>query len=230
MPNAILDTLSPLDARGPFLAGMVETTIEQAIMAGRLSEGLVLTEANLASALGVSRSPVRDALKRLAQKGLVQPRPTRGFAVATVPVDEAGELFSVREVLEGLAARFAAERMTDAEISGAGRHLDGIELRLRSARQAGYPEEDEDFHTLIHRGARAQHLEHAMEPIHARVRLLRRRCRAVATRGLAALEEHRAVLGAIGRRTPDQAEAMMRAHIRMACEALLASLQQPAVP
>ena len=198
-------------------------------MTGRLAEGLVLTEADLASALGVSRSPVRDALKRLAQRGLVEARPTRGFAVATVPVDQAGDLFSVREVLEGLAARLAAERMTAAEISGAGRHLDTIEQHLRAARQRGYPEQDEGFHTLIHRGARDQHLEHAMEPIHARVRLLRRRCRAVATRGPAALDEHRAVLGAIERRDPDQAEAMMRAHIRMACEALLATLRPAAV-
>jgi DNA-binding GntR family transcriptional regulator len=207
---------------------MVEASLEDAIITGRLAEDLVLTEADLASALGVSRSPVRDALKRLVHKGLVVARPTRGLAVAVIPADQAGDLFSVREVLEGLAARLAVERMTDAEISAARQHLDTIERQLRDARRRGYPEREEDFHTLIHRGARTRQLDDAAEPIRARLRLLRRRCRAVATRGFPALEEHRAVLDAIERRNPDQAEAMMRAHIRMAREALLATLTEPA--
>jgi DNA-binding GntR family transcriptional regulator len=198
------------------VASLVEDTLEQAIIGRKLAEGSPLTEADLAAVLGVSRSPVRDALKRLAHKGLVEVRAKRGFSVAAFSQEQLPDFFSLREVLEGLAARLAAERMTDEAVAGIRRHLDGLEKGLSAARDQAYPAAVVNFHALILAGARSPQLSRAMEPIQVKVRLLRRRPGAAAWRARQALEEHRAILGAIERRDVDEAEALMRAHIRMA--------------
>lgn len=213
--------LRSIDATSTSVVAVVEDAIEEAILDQRLPEGAALTEADLAAALGVSRSPVRDALKRLAYKGLVQSRGRRGFSVATFSRDQIADFFGIREVLEGLAAKLAAERMQDDELAGLRRHLDHAERELASKRGLGYPAGEGDFHSMIARAARSAQLDAAMEPIQARVRLLRRRSGAVRERARQALSEHRAILSAIERRDADEAEVLMRAHIRVAWGALL---------
>ncbi|OFX27841.1 MAG: hypothetical protein A2Z07_01740 [Armatimonadetes bacterium RBG_16_67_12] len=208
--------LRSIDATSASLVAVVEDAIEEAILDQKLPEGGALTEADLAAALGVSRSPVRDALKRLAYKGLVQSRGRRGFSVATFSRDQIADFFSIREALEGLAARLAAERIRDDELAGLRRHLDHAEREQASKRDLGYPAAEGDFHWMIARAARSPQLDATMEPIQARLRLLRRRSGATRERARQALTEHRAILSAIERRNADEAEILMRAHIRMA--------------
>jgi DNA-binding GntR family transcriptional regulator len=224
MQNSVFEAFKPLEAEGPLLSRMVEAAIETAIMSGRLGEGATLVETDLAAALHVSRSPVRDALKRLAHKGLIEPRSKRGYSIATFSYDQVADLLNLREVLEGLAARLAAERMTDEDIADVRRHLDAVDRAVAATPDRAYPEDDEDFHARIHRGARARELESTMAPVHTRFRLLRRRIRTTVSRGPEATAEHRAVLTAIEHRDPEQAEAVMRAHIRMARSSFLAVL------
>jgi DNA-binding GntR family transcriptional regulator len=207
--------LNPIEPRGASLVDLVERAIEDAIIAGSLRERTALAEADLAAALGVSRSPVRDALKRLAHKGLAEPRPRRGMVVALFAADEAADFLDLREALEGLAARLAAQRMTDDEIQDLRQHLDAIERQI-AAGSRGYPSGDDDFHTRILRGARSRQLQSTMEALQARVRLLRRRSGATRERARPALAEHRAILAAIASRDPEAAEAGMRQHIRNA--------------
>ena len=213
--------LQVIDASSASVVAVVEDAIEEAILDQRLAEGEALTEADLAEALGVSRSPVRDALKRLAHKGLVESRGRRGLSVAAFSRDQIADLFGIREVLEGLAARFAAERIQDDELAGLRRHLDQAEREGVSRRDLGYPAAEGDFHSMIARAARSPQLDAAMEPIQARLRLLRRRSGAVRGRARQALAEHRAILSAIERRDADEAEVLMRAHIRVAWGNLL---------
>jgi DNA-binding GntR family transcriptional regulator len=194
----------------------VESAIEAAILERSLPDGTALTETDLAAALGVSRSPVRDALKRLAHKGLVENRGRRGFAVVAMSPAQVADFYSLREVLEGLAARLAAERMDGAQAAAVGRHLDDVERQIRARAGQGYPSQEEDFHALILRGAASPQLNAAMQAIQAKTRLLRRRSGAAAGRARDALAEHRAILDAIARHDADEAEAMMRAHVRMA--------------
>lgn len=219
--------LRSIDATSVSLVAVVEDAIEEAILDQKLVEGAPLTEADLAAALGVSRSPVRDALKRLAHKGLVESRGRRGFSVAAFSRDQIADFFGIREVLEGLAARLAAERMRDDELAGLRRHLDHAERELASKRDLGYPAAEGDFHSMIARAARSPQLDAAMEPIQARLRLLRRRSGAVRERARQALTEHRAILSAIERRDADEAEVLMRAHIRLARGNLLGGEFEP---
>lgn len=202
---------------------VVEASIEEAIVGGTFPEGASLTEADLAAALGVSRSPVRDALKRMAHKGLVESRGRRGFSVVRFSRDQIADFFGVREVLEGLAARLAAERIGDDDLGGLRGHLDRVEREIASRPDVGYPASEADFHWRIAFAARSPQLDAAMEPIQARLRLLRRRSGATRERTMQALSEHRAILSAIERRDADEAEALMRAHIRMARDNLIRS-------
>jgi DNA-binding GntR family transcriptional regulator len=133
----------------------------------------------------------------------------------------------LREVLEGLAARLAAERIQADELHRLHRHLDGAERHLASPDPCGYPAGEGDFHGTIARAARSPQLDAALAPIQARLRLLRRRSGAAAERARQALVEHRAILSAIERRDPDEAEVLMRAHIRMARANLLGRTGAP---
>lgn len=209
-----------MDAGGASLVDLVEIALEQAVHDERLPEGSPLVEADLAVALGVSRSPVRDALKRLAHKGLVEMRPRKGAIVATFSSAQISDFFDVREALEGLAARLAAERMSAEEIARLRSHLDRVQDELSSGRH-GYPPLDEDFHARILQGARSHQLAGAMRAIQSRVRLLRRRSSAMQQRAGQALAEHQAILSAIESRDAPAAEAGMRQHIRNARENLL---------
>lgn len=207
--------LKPIESRDATLVDRVEAAIEDAIVGGALREGAALVEAELATALGVSRSPVREALKRLAHKGLAESRPRRGVVIAQFAADEVADFLDLREALEGLAARLAAQRMTDDEVKDLRQHLDAVERQI-AAGSRGYPSGDDDFHARILRGSRSRQLQGTMEAIHARVRLLRRRSGATGARARPALAEHRAILAAIASRDPEAAEAGMRQHIRNA--------------
>ncbi len=208
--------LRPIDARDASLVDHVESALEDAILAGALEEGSPLAEADLATALGVSRSPIRDALKRLAHKGLVEARPRRGMVVTRFATDQIEDFFDLREALEGLAARLAAERMPAEDIEALREHLDSVERQVASGGSRGYPSGDDDFHARILRGARSRQLQGTMEGIQARVRLLRRRSGSTRERARPALAEHRAILTAIASRDAAAAEAGMRQHIRNA--------------
>jgi DNA-binding GntR family transcriptional regulator len=224
MRDSILEALHPVDTSGASLVDLVEIALEQAILDDRLPEGSPLAEADLAVALGVSRSPVRDALKRLAHKGLVEVRPRKGVSVATFSPAQISDFFDLREALEGLAARLAAERMSSEDIARLRIHLDHVEDELAAPaarRPRGYPAAEEDFHARILHGARSLQLAGVMTAIQPRVRLLRRRSGAVHQRAEQAPAEHRAILAAIEARDPAAAEAGMRQHIRNARESLL---------
>ncbi len=217
MRESILEVLRPVDTDGASLVDLVEIAIEQVILDERLPEGSLLVEADLAVALGVSRSPVRDALKSLAHKGLVEVRPRKGMIVATFSSAQISDFFDLREALEGLAARLAADRMSGEEIARLRVHLDPVESEPPLGRH-GYAALDEDFHARILQGARSQQLAGAIRAIQSRVRLLRRRSSAMQHRAGQALAEHRAILAAIESRDAPAAEAGMRQHIRNARE------------
>ena len=97
------------------LEEQVYETLEEEILSGRLKSGEVLREQALSAKLKVSRTPVRSALHRLAEEGLVKISANRGATVIGVTSEDVTDIYLIRERLEGLASRLAAERMTDEE-------------------------------------------------------------------------------------------------------------------
>ena len=136
-------------------ADEIALVLEQAIVSGELEPGRVLRQEELSERFAVSRTPVREALRRLAALGLVSFVPNRGVRVRTITLDELREAFLVRAELESLATEIAAPKFTEADL----RELDEAERTFSQATQAlrAQPQEDIDRWRLTHDWVVANH-------------------------------------------------------------------------
>lgn len=129
------------------------------IINGRLLPGIRLDEQSLAKRFGVSRTPVREALRELASTGLVEKQPHKGVIVATISTDKLAEMFEVMAELEALCARFSALRMTPVER----KRLEKLHDKSMSLINHGDPEDyaalNNEFHTAIYLGAHNEFLQ-----------------------------------------------------------------------
>ncbi|HTU00776.1 MAG TPA: GntR family transcriptional regulator [Candidatus Sulfotelmatobacter sp.] len=173
---------------------------------------------SLAAEMGVSRTPVLHALKRLAQEGVVQMIPRRGIYVRRFTKREMARLFEVREVLEGLAARLAAARIDRPEVSRLARlfrRLDAVPPSTGLVRQ--YVERDRSLHSRIIELAGNDHLARAMESVNMMFFVYQD---GLVRPPAETVPEHRALFAALGRGDPGASEAAMRRHIRRSIERL----------
>lgn len=188
--------------------------LKRRISDGELALGAKLTEAHLVKEFGVSRTPLREALNRLAQEGLVTIKPYRGAFVASVSEDEVRELFEVREALEGLAARMAATRIEKQLLMELGRRLKkGIAASARDV-YARYSQADREFHETVAQASGNHELIELLGSLASRIQIIRRQTVRLPSRAQRSFREHLEVIEALGRGDPDLAEARMRAHIR----------------
>ncbi len=203
------------------VASLAEEAFEkltQAISTGEFLPGEKLSEANLSRQLAISRGTLREALGRLEGR-LVSRTPRVGFRVIELSSQDVVELFTVREALEGMACRLAAERITDREIRTLRDLLDRHSNDKKVLGPKGYYQRslDEDFHALIVRYAGQRRLEQMlMEQLYFQLRLHRFQSSERPGRADQAFQEHRAILEALATRDPDKAEAAMRQHVRKA--------------
>lgn len=201
------------------LSQQIFDALQTAIVTGDLGPGEKIREAELARKFGTSRGPLRDALRRLEARRLVTNTPNAGARVVSLSRTQLLELYQVREALEGLTCRLAAEHMTDAEIAELSALLDRHEAELKRKDGAEYfrQEGDLDFHFRIAAGCHNELLRSALcEDHYQLMRLYRFKFSNRAGRPRRALVEHRHILDAIGDRDGELAELLMRRHIRNA--------------
>ena len=187
--------------------------IRAAIRDGSLAPGERLTEVDLAARFGVSRTPVRQAIARLEAEGLLTHEPRRGLSVTRPDHQQVVELYVMREVLEGAAARLAAQHASETEIAAMAEILGAEPAAFGDA--AALAEVNQRLHGLLYLAAHNRYLLRSLEQLAATMSLLP----TLLTHGgraEAAHAEHRAILAAIGRRDGDAAEAAARAHARAA--------------
>jgi len=197
------------------LVDVVAERIEAAIVGGTLEPGVRLSEQALAASLGVSRGPLREAIRRLEGRKLLIRTPNIGVRVAALTLQDLNQMLQIREVLEGLACRLAAENMTDSEIA-AQQELLARHAKQKSVREGkgSYPESMEfDFHIRIVKGSRNERLAQTLD-LHYLLRICRYRSSAKPGRAIQALQEHREIVDALARRDPIAAEQNMREHLR----------------
>ena len=197
-------------SRGDF----VYDSLRDAIWEGRFAHGERLREEEIGRAFGVSRTPVREALQRLQQRGLLTIGPGRSLVVAELTKQQVFELYAMREILEGSAARFAAQHANATEI--------GILYRL----QAELAKASNDalvlvklnrrFHQAIYEAAHNHYLMQTLDALHDSLALLHNTTFRMPNRRRDSDEEHRLIVAAIERRDPDRAEKAAREHIRQA--------------
>jgi DNA-binding GntR family transcriptional regulator len=161
--------LNALSKAAAPLRRQVVDELRQAIIAGRLEPGARLIERALIEMLGVSRTVLREALRQLESEGLIAVLPNKGPVVRELTLDEAKDLYSIRAVLEGLAARLFVENADDPEIDRLAKALD---LTIDAYRR-GDPQEilevKNGFYDILFAGARSGTLSAMLESLHARI-------------------------------------------------------------
>lgn len=215
-------TGGPAGQGKPTTASAAYDAIRDRILSGAIRPGDRLRETELAETLGLSRTPVREAIRRLEQDGLVQHVPHRGVVVRTLSNQAVTELYLVREVLEGTAARLAAQHASGAEIAALEGLLDTQPPAHEDIGAAEASRRNAVFHGAIRDAAHNRFLLSAMAGVEGSLALLGPTTLGLPGRIEAAGTEHRAILTAIAARDPDSAEAAARAHIRAAHRVRLA--------
>lgn len=198
------------------LADRVFTAIQDAIVRGQLEPGSKMSEAELAARYGVSRGPLREALRRLEGRKLLTRIPHVGVRVISLSIDELLQIYQVRETLEGMAARLAAQLMTDDEVKGLRELLNRHETQseLQEGRAYFQEEGDFDFHYRIAQGSKNQVLTQMLcGELYHRVRHYRFQFSVTEGRPHKALSEHQRIVEAIEARDGELAEMLMRRHI-----------------
>jgi DNA-binding GntR family transcriptional regulator len=201
------------------LVDVVAERIEAAIIAGQLEPGSKISEQGLAASFGVSRGPLREAIRRLEGRKLLERTPNIGVRVAALSLKDLKEILEVREALEGMACGLAATNMTDAEIAGLARLLEGHGRQKSVQEGKGYYQEskDFDFHFRIVTGSGNERLAQMLTgDLYYLLRVYRYKSSTKPGRAMAALEEHQAIVTALQKRDAKAAEEAMRAHLRNA--------------
>jgi len=199
--------------------------VREWIAVGQLRPGERLSEEDLARRTGVSRTPVREALKRLEAEGFVQVIPYRGVVVAEPSVDEVADLCVVRDVLEELAARLAAQSVSEVELMA----LEQVQAEFEAAAARGdvekMVEENIAFHEAIWRASRNRVLVQQLRQLRDRIFAHIATAYVVPARREESCQEHREILAALRARDPERAAEAVRNHFRRAEAARLRLLQ-----
>lgn len=189
--------------------------LEDEIVNGLLKPGDRLDEAALAERFKVSRTPIREAFKYLVGSGLVETIPNRGSFVADVGLPQLIEMFEVMAELEGMCARLAARRISDAEAA----ELQSLLDRCTDAKATGDPDayyyENERFHDCIYRASHNSFLAQQARQLQMRLKPYRRLQLRVRNRAATSLEEHRRIVRAILAGDEAGAEATIKDHVRI---------------
>ena len=201
--------------------------IVDAVVRGDLVPGERLQEAVLARQLGISRGPLREAIRRLEGRHLVVRVPHVGVKIANPSPKEILDLFLVREALEGVACRLAAERMSDEEIRDLESVLAEHGAQADVSSGGGYYQTpgDQDFHYKIIRASQSARLEDLLlGDLYHFLRIFRYRSSVKQGRAQAAHLEHREIIAALRRRDAVAAENAMRKHVSNARASLATAL------
>ncbi|MDQ0285317.1 DNA-binding GntR family transcriptional regulator [Desulfofundulus luciae] len=205
------------------LRELVFESLREAIIQGRLKPGERLMEIQLAEEMGVSRTPVREAIRKLELEGFVVMVPRKGAYVAGISVKDIVDVFEVRAALEALAAGLAAERITEEELEELERALVKT-YEVSSHDLEALVETDTRFHELIYKASRNERLVQIITNLADQIQRFRATSLAQPGRTKHALEEHKQIVEAISERNVELAQILAREHIENAEQSLLNAL------
>ena len=197
------------------LADQVFDQLEADILSGRYARGTMLTEMKLCEELGVSRTPVREALKRLEQEHIIESS-GKGMIVLGITDNDARVLFAIRESVEGLAAAACASNISGVQITGLNENLELQEFYLSKRDSEKIKELDSEFHRKIYEGSGSVVYSDTLLPLINKLQKVRKTSLENESRAEKSIEEHRTILDAISAHDERAAEAAMRSHVKNA--------------
>lgn len=202
----------------------VAQALRERIYAGVYAPGATLRQERIAAEFGISRTPLREAFRVLERDGLVVNKPGSGVRVATADLPKLLDAYAVREAMDGVAARHAAERATPAEIEQLSKLVDLQKTLIADWNPSAYSQSNVDFHLMVISVARNASLASLVPLLHLTSQVFAPAFALSSERASAAVAEHVEILGAIQTRNPDEAERVARAHIHATAVRLKAQL------
>ena len=198
----------------------VAERLRQRIFSHDLTPGTWIDEQALADDYGISRTPLREALKVLASEGLVTLKPRRGCYVTEISERDLDEIFSVMALLEGQCAQLTARKATDADLTRLRAIHETLEKAAAEGHINGFFESNQAFHQALQEIADNRWLRQAIDDLRKVIKLSRHHSLFSQGRLDQSLAEHRDVLDALVRRDAERAESLMRVHIASGRKAL----------
>lgn len=210
--NLDFGSLQALQARKS-LGEHVFDSLKQAIIRGNMSPDEWLVESHIADTLGISRTPVREAIHKLEREGLIERQPRGGFTVLGLTRDDIEETFGIRAVLEGYAARLAAIKHHKKELAPLEKKIEEFEKYLAQKQQAELTRINTEFHDLLYALSKSPKLVHMINGLRDQIFRFRQMILKKSRMAKISNEDHKQMLEFIRKRDADGVEALVRGHI-----------------
>lgn len=214
-----------IDSKSPSLEEMVYLRLEEDILSGKLPRGKALGEVALAKRLGVSRTPIRGALHRLWEDGLVEILPNKGARVLGINAEDLIDIYKIRERLEGLASSLAATRVTKNDLSRLTEVVENAEFSIGNNDVERIKELDTVFHSIIYEASGSRFLSRTLSELHKKIKAYRKRSLGVPGRLEKSAREHREILEAIKAGEASEADRLTSLHVQRALDNMLSALK-----
>lgn len=201
-----------MEHRTVSIADQIFEQLERDILIGEYEVGEVLTESRLSEKLGVSRTPIREALRRLEQEHIIE-ESSRGAVVVGITKSDMADIYEIRKRLEGLAARKAAENATEEDIENLRKIVDLQEFYTAKKDADSIKNADTAFHESFYKCSRSPNLYYTLIPLHKKAVKYRKASMMNSSRASDSLAEHKEIFDAIVKRDPDAAEKAALQHV-----------------
>ena len=200
--------------------------IKNMIILREIEPGKKINEEHIAKEIQVSRTPIREALCRLENEGIVKIIPRRGAFVSDLTETNVREILLIREVLEGLVVRLAVENMDEETLEKLRKALENVSTLPEKDRDLiNYTRSEVDFHAILLSASNNKMLKNMMEIVNAHLQIIRLRTVVIPERAQKTVKEHQQILDAIENRDATSAEKLMREHIRSVREVALKNIE-----
>lgn len=196
------------------LRDRVFNNLRDDILSGKYKVNEELKEVALGKSLGVSRTPVREALRQLELEGLVTIIPNKGAYVKGITQEDIHDIFVIRTYLEGLCAKWACRYATEEVLDSLDEIICLAEFNATRERYEQMAELDSKFHETLYSACGSKMLRHILRDFHQYVESVRKQTLSRSERACAAIEEHKAILEAIKNRDEELAERLSTEHIK----------------
>ena len=200
------------------LSDKVYRHLRDGIIEGRYKTGDCLVEIKIGEELGVSRTPVREALKQLELEDLVTSLPNRGMLVKGFAPEDYRDAYTIRHLLEGQAAFWAAERINREQLDRLAETIELLDLYTRKNDAEHLARLDNAFHEIIYEAAGSRTLKHVLASLHHNTHLARQSSLTMPERAQKSLLEHKNIYAAIEAHDANAAKAYMEQHIAIASD------------
>lgn len=196
------------------LRGRVFNKLREDILEGKLKCNEALKETLISNELGVSRTPVREAIRQLELEGLVSIIPNKGAIVTGINAKDIRDIYSIRSLIEGLCARWVVQNIKPQQLEQLEEIVYLSEFHFRKKHYEQLFELDNKFHEALYEASGSRTLKHVLSDFHHYVQRVRRASLMTIDRAFKSIEEHKALLVAIKEKNEEKSEQLANLHIR----------------